>query len=1030
MVVGPVRRRLGRAFMIGTVLVLALVGLVGLPGPARAASATVVVSQVYGGGGNTGAPFTNDYVELFNRGTTTASLGGWSVQYTSATGTGNLGATTAQLTELPSVALAPGQYLLVQEASNAAVGAPLPAPDATDSTPINMSATGGKVALVSTTTPLGCNGSSTPCPPSALAQIVDLVGYDGANFFEGSGPAPAGSNTAAVLRAGGGCTDTDDNAADFAAGAPTPRNTSSPSNPCPTNQPVVASCGGPLSTIQGTAATAPVSATDADGTVVSIALTGVTPSPAPGSISLSGLVPASGPGGTAAASVTVDASTPTGTYLATVTASNDDPTPQSGTCTLTVNVVVPTPVHDVQGTGHISPRNGQPVSGVTGIVTARASNGFWFQDPSPDSNDATSEGLFVFTSSAPTASVGDAVVVSGRVSEFRPGGASATNLTTTEITGPSVSVLSSGNPLPPPTIVGSGGRVPPTEVIEDDAAGDVETSGTFDPALDGIDFYESLEGMRVQLDDAVAVGPSNAFGEIPVVSDDGANASVRTTRGGVVVRPGDFNPERVFLDDQLAPTPAVDVGDHFPGAVVGVMDYSFGNYKLEVTSPPSTTSGGLAREVTAPAGADQLAAATFNVENLDPADPQSKFDELAGLIVSNLQAPDIVAVEEIQDNNGPTDNGVVDADVTFAKLIGAIQAAGGPTYDFRQINPVNDQDGGEPGGNIRVGFLFRTDRGLAFVDRPGGTSTAATTVVGSGAATQLSFSPGRVDPTNSAFSTSRKPLAAEFSFNGHHLFAIANHFNSKGGDQPLFGHFQPPGRVSETQRNQQAQVVHDFVASIEAADPDASAVVLGDLNDFEFSSALATLKSGLLHDLIETLPQSERYTYDFEGNSQTLDHILLSDALFGQPLFYDAVHVNSEFAAQASDHDPQVVRITLKPPYDFSGFFQPVDNLPVVNSVSAGRAVPVNFSLNGDKGLGIFAPGYPKSEQTTCDSTDPVDGIETTVSANSSGLQYDPATGTYTYVWKTDKAWAKTCRQLVLKLDDGTFHRASFLLTK
>ena len=85
-------------------------------------------------------------------------------------------------------------------------------------------------------------------------------------------------------------------------------------------------------------------------------------------------------------------------------------------------------------------------------------------------------------------------------------------------------------------------------------------------------------------------------------------------------------------------------------------------------------------------------------------------------------------MEEIQDNNGPTDNGVVDATTTFNTLISAIQTAGGPTYVFRQINPVNDQDGGEPGGNIRVGFLFRTDRGLAFIDRVGGCSTCATTV--------------------------------------------------------------------------------------------------------------------------------------------------------------------------------------------------------------------------------------------------------------------------------------------------------------
>jgi len=1029
MVVASASRRRAQALSLAAALALAL--LVSLPGPARAASANVVISQVYGGGGNTGAPFANDFVELFNRGATSASVAGWSLQYTSATGTGNLGASSGQLTELPDISLAPGQYLLVEEASNAAVGAPLPAPDVTDATAINMSATGGKVALAQGIATLGCNGGSTPCPSTALERIVDLVGYDGANFFEGTGPAPAGSNTAAVSRRAGGCADTDDNAADFSAGAPGPRNTATAPSPCPANQPVVASCGGTLSAIQGTAATAKVTAADADGTVVSIAIDGVTPSPAPGSITLGDLVPAPAAGGQATAKVTVDASTPVGSYAVAVTAANDDPTPQSATCTLSVDVVTPTPIHDVQGASHRSPRNGLVVAGISGIVTARASNGFWFQDPNPDADPATSEGLFVFTSSAPTVAVGDALVVGGRVSEFRPGGAGgATNLPPTEITGPSVTVQSSGNPLPAPTVVGTGGRVPPGEVIEDDATGDVETSGVFDPATDGIDFWESLEGMRVQLDDAVATGPRNTFGEISVVGDGGANASVRTARGGIVVRSGDFNPERVFLDDSLAPTPTVDVGDSFPGAVVGVLDYSFGNFKLEVTATPAVARGGLTREVTAPAGANQLAVATFNVENLDPGDPQSKFDQLAGLIVDNLQAPDVVAVEEIQDDNGPTDDGVVTAGTTFAKLIAAVQAAGGPSYDFRSIDPVNDQDGGEPGGNIRVGFLFRTDRGLAFVDRPGGSSTSATTVVGAGADTRLSSSPGRIDPANSAFNSSRKPLAGEFTYNRHHLFVIANHFNSKGGDDPLFGHSQPPTLATEAQRVQQATVVHDFVANLETADPDAAVVVLGDLNDFEFSPPLGTLEAGVLHDLIETLPQDERYTYDFEGNSQSLDHILLSDALFAQPFAYDAVHVNSEFASQASDHDPQVVRITLGPLFDFTGFEPPVDNLPVRNSMRAGLGVPVSFSLHGFKGLGVMASGYPTSQEIACDKGAPVDAVETTLPAPFSVLLYDPRTDTYAYVWKTDRSWANSCRQLIVKLVDGSVHRANFQFTR
>ncbi len=116
--------------------------------------------------------------------------------------------------------------------------------------------------------------------------------------------------------------------------------------------------------------------------------------------------------------------------------------------------------------------------------------------------------------------------------------------------------------------------------------------------------------------------------------------------------------------------------------------------------------------------------------------------------------------------------------------------------------------------------------------------------------------------------------------------------------------------------------------------------------------------------------------------------------------------------------------------YNFSGFFQPVDNLPVFNSVKAGSSIPVKFSLSGDQGLDIFAAGYPKSQVITCDSTAPVDGIEETVAAGSSSLSYDASTDQYSYVWKTDKAWAGTCRQLVVKLNDGTSHRANFQLTK
>jgi predicted extracellular nuclease len=179
----------------------------------------VVISQVYGGGGNTGATYKNDFIELFNAGGTAVSLSGWSVQYASATGN------TWQTTSLTNVSLNPGQYYLIQEAAGAGGTTALPTPDASGN--IAMSATAGKVALVNSTTPF-----TVICPTGAT--IIDFVGFGTtANCFEGAGPTPAPSNTNAVLRKSGGCQDTNVNSADFAAGAPTPRNTSTTVAACP-----------------------------------------------------------------------------------------------------------------------------------------------------------------------------------------------------------------------------------------------------------------------------------------------------------------------------------------------------------------------------------------------------------------------------------------------------------------------------------------------------------------------------------------------------------------------------------------------------------------------------------------------------------------------------------------------------------------------------------------------------------------------------------------------------------------------------
>ncbi|MES4907308.1 MULTISPECIES: endonuclease/exonuclease/phosphatase family protein [unclassified Streptomyces] len=574
-------------------------------------------------------------------------------------------------------------------------------------------------------------------------------------------------------------------------------------------------------------------------------------------------------------------------------------------------------IHDIQGSTRISPFSGKQVSEVPGTVTAirafGSSRGFWFQDPRPDRDRATSEAIFVYTgSTTPSVAVGDAVRVSGTVSEYYPGGADAGLQSVTELTRATWTVESSGNALPaafaltPSTV--------PDRYAPDAAAG---SSGNIEglplhPNSYALDRYESLEGMRVSVKDAPVVGATSAFNELWVTAEPGR---ARTARGGVLYSSyRDPNAGRVKVASLIPfaqrPFPVADVGDRLTGTTAGPLDYdNFGGYEIQATALGELADGNLARETTRGQKADELSIATYNVENLSPKTAQAKFDRLASGLVHNLASPDIVALEEVQDDNGPTNDAVTAAGATLKKLTDAIKAAGGPAYEWRQIDPADDQDGGQPGGNIRVAFLFNPER-VSFTDVAGGDATTAVRVTDDGGKAGLSASPGRIDPENPVWKDSRKPLVGQFSFRGRPVFVIANHFNSKGGDQGLDSRFQPPARGSETQRTGQAEAVNTFVKKLLAVDPRARVVVAGDLNDYQFSPALADLTAGgVLTDLVTGLPKDERYGYVYNGNSQVLDHILTSRAVRRPD--YDIVHINAEFADQSSDHDPQIVR--LKP---------------------------------------------------------------------------------------------------------------------
>ena len=568
-------------------------------------------------------------------------------------------------------------------------------------------------------------------------------------------------------------------------------------------------------------------------------------------------------------------------------------------------------IGDLQGSSHTSPFVNSSVSNIAGIVTALDNIGFWMQDAG-DGNALTSDGIYVFVGSASKPTVGDAVSVNGRVQEFRT---AASNLSTTEINATSGAsgnwaLTTSGNALPAAAVIGTG-FLPPTAIAPN--VGNVETALGYQlqPQQYSMDFFESLEGMRVSLPAAVAVAPRNRFGEVSVVASAqiGTPGTITAPRGGVVIGPGQFNGQRLYLDDRLVATPLVNSGAQLAG-VVGVLDYSFSNYKLYLTQSATVVSDSLARE-SASIDPSRFGMASYNVRNLGGDASAARMAAVAGQIKDTLGAPSLIALQEIQDDNGATDNGVVSADLTLGRLTTELNLQTGRNYQFVAVNPVDGADGGLPGANIRQAFLYDTSR-VSFAGVVGGALDATTAVAGPGGQIQFNLGAGRIDPTNTAFDNNRKPLVSEFLVDGQQIIVVANHFNSKAGDEPLYGPNQEPARSSDALRLAQAQAVGSFVAGLLAINPHANIIVTGDLNDLQFASTLQPLTDAGLTNLTSLLPEGERYTYNFEGNLEALDHMFVSANLLAKgELAYDIVHANAEFIDQVSDHDPLLLTMNI-----------------------------------------------------------------------------------------------------------------------
>lgn len=876
---------------------LCAVGLLSASGLAAAAS-DVVISQIYGGNGNT---YNADYVELFNRGATAVSLSNWSVQYASATGTGNFSSNGVAAV---SGTLQPGQYLLVRLAT-AAAGAAIPTPDATGS--LNLSASAGKVILANVATGLACNGSSTPCSAEQSAQIVDLVGYGSANFKEGSAAAPAANGTTALFRANGGCADTDQNGTDFATGAPSPRNSSSPLNQCvsaPVNAAIVPTCS-PLAVQVGSAGSVALTATDPDSIVTGAAIVGT---PVSG-ISLGPVTPADADGGTASVTLQAAAGLAAGNYPVQVQFSNNES--QSASCTVDVSVSAApavTPVYEIQGSGPTSPRTGETLA-TGGVITAVFPNlkGFYLQDPSGDGNPATSDGIFVYVNSATMPAgvvVGNQITVKGTVAEFNG---------LTELTTPSaVTVLSTGNSVQPVDVT-----------LPETVNGDLER----------------YEGMLVRIVSPMSVAQNyflGRYGQLTLSANGRIEKATNRYAAGTpeAIALADENQRRLLvLDDgsslqNPSPTPyigagnTVRAGDTVNGPLVGVLDQGPINasspaaidYRLHPTEAVSFTRAN-PRTTTPASVSGNVKVASFNVLNYfngngtgggfptaRGATTAAEFERQRTKIIGAIKAinADVVGLMEIENDGYGSTSAIQD-------LVNGLNAAmGAGTYAA-----VPDPSTGTGTDEIKVALIYKP-----------------------ASVTRIGASLSDPDAVNS-----RPPLAQTFAaLNGEKFSVIVNHLKSKGCTDSTGADLdQNDGQgCYNARRLQQAARLLSFVEQVKSNAGDDDVVLIGDMNSYGKEDPINALTAGGLVNQIAAY-ESNAYSYVFDGELGYIDHALTTASLTTQMGGVGHWHINAdepsfldynlEFKQPAcpacepdlysatpyrsSDHDPVVIGLLL-----------------------------------------------------------------------------------------------------------------------
>lgn len=881
-----------------TVLAAALATLLaGFAAPAMAAS-DIVISQVYGGGGNNGATLKSDFIELFNRSDAAVTLANWSVQYASTAGS------SWQVTRLPAITIEPGKYYLVQQATGSGGDVALE-PDTTGTIP--MSGSGGKVALVSSTTALA---GAAP----AGGTLVDLVGWGSAGHFEGSAPAGGTGNATAVLRNEAGCIDTDDNRADFTVAEPIPRNAAAPAHSCnvPVARPIVLSCPASLGIAQGYAGGAHLDASDADSIVNAASIT----SAAVHGISL-GFAAADAEGGSASGRIEVAADVPLGDFPVTVRFANDDA--QEASCTVNVSVRPLAPltrtIPQIQGSGATS-QYANSVQTTEGIVTAKVAGGFFLQDANGDGDPATSDGLYVYNAAAGDGvAVGQRVRITGKITEYTPGGANRSYTEMTDVT--SAPVLSSGHSVAPTHIVLPNERL------------------------------DQVEGMLVRFAHPLTISQTDYLGNRGELSLSSGRLEIPTNRhaprspeAAALAAANAAN--LIVLDDGIFTTPVtipyigegrtVRAGD-LVHDLTGVVDYGAlgaggAGFKLQPTVAPAITRDNPREGAPSlPAGNVKVASAnvlnffttftngttatgqtnqgctvgsTTTQGNCRGADNLTEYVRQRDKIVNQLKDvdADVVGLMEIQ-NNGDTAVGL---------LVDSLNAAyGSPVYAVVPKPAATGTDA------IRVAMIYKP---------------ASVTLVG-----------GALSDANSV--NNRPPMAQAFrAVNGEKFSVIVNHLKSKGscpsGSGPEADNGDGQSCWNATRVAQARRLVESFVPQVQAAAGDDDVLLIGDMNSYGMEDPIAAITAkGYVNQLERFVrPVGMPYSYVFGHQAGYLDHALASPSLSPQVVGAAEWHANADepevidyntngkpqdlYDAQpyrASDHDPVVVSLALAPAY-------------------------------------------------------------------------------------------------------------------